>query len=374
MYGHKRPPKQRAADQRSLSEMFQPAKRVSQERRDAATSVSATSVTCISDDSQSGVAAGEDDDSVQTVSDGVDIKKSGSGSQDVVATTAEVVGDSGHHGSFLEAVATAMEGKALSDEDKVKVIAGRKPSEQTILPSRKYVDKRRKRGYSERFVQKKWFDQFDWLGYYGKREVEGVFCLPCVLFTTIHREGSCRGDNFVVRLHRDWKNIIADAAEHESTQYHRNAAAKLLAFLSTGKHPSERIDLMQSQAATERVSANRCILLSVLRCLELAARQGLSLRGHRDDLTYDSPQGNFMAFVKFAIDSGDIVMKEYLERCSRNATYMSKTTQNDLMTLMADDIIQQIVDTVDPRISDPRISDPSHIRPLAYPTFRIKRK
>ena len=63
MYGHKRPPKQRAADQRSLSEMFQPAKRVSQESRDAATSVSATSVTCISDDSQSGVAAGEDDDS-----------------------------------------------------------------------------------------------------------------------------------------------------------------------------------------------------------------------------------------------------------------------------------------------------------------------
>ena len=161
------------------------------------------------------------------------------------------------------------------------------------------------------------------------------------------RRRSCRGDNFVVRLHRDWKNLIADAAEHESTQYHRNAAAKLLAFLSTDKHPSERIDLMQSQAATERVSANRCILLSVLRCLELAAREGVALRGHRDDLTYDhSPQGNFMAFVKFAIDSGDIVLKEHLERCSRNATYMSKTTQNDLMKLMADDIIQQIVDNV----------------------------
>ena len=107
MYGHKRPPKQRAADQRSLAEMFQPAKRVSQECRDAATS---TSVNCISDDSQSGVAAGEDDDSVQTVSDGVGNMKSGGGSQDVVATTAEVVSDS-DHGSFLEAVATAMEGK-----------------------------------------------------------------------------------------------------------------------------------------------------------------------------------------------------------------------------------------------------------------------
>ena len=81
--------------------------------------------------------------------------------------------------------------------------------------------------------------------------------------------------------------------------------------------------------------------MSVLRCLELAAREGVALRGHRDDLTYDhSPQGNFMAFVKFAIDSGDIVLKEHLECCSRNATYMSKTTQNDLMKLMADDIIQ----------------------------------
>ena len=64
--------------------MFQPAKRVSQECRDAATS---TSVNCISDDSQSGVAAGEDDDSVQTVSDGVGNMKSGGGSQEVVVRT-----------------------------------------------------------------------------------------------------------------------------------------------------------------------------------------------------------------------------------------------------------------------------------------------
>jgi hypothetical protein len=114
----------------------------------------------------------------------------------------------------------------------------------------------------------------------------------------------------------------------------------LLASVSTSKHFSEKIYLTQSQAAAERVPANYCILLSVLRCLQLAARQGLALRGRRDDLVYDSPQSNFTAFVKFAIDSGDIVLNEHIERCSRNATYMSKTAKNDLMTLTADNIIQ----------------------------------
>ena len=101
--------------------MFHPAKRstVSQERINAATSFSATSVICISDDSQSGVAADEDDDTVQTVSEVVDIKKSGSCSYHAVAATASLVGDS-CYGSFLEAEATAMEGKALKVCSEIK--------------------------------------------------------------------------------------------------------------------------------------------------------------------------------------------------------------------------------------------------------------
>ena len=58
-----------------------------------------------------------------------------------------------------------------------------------------------------------------------------------------------------------------------------------------------------------------------------------ALRGHRDDLTQDSEQqGNFKDLIDFRIESGDIKLKEHLETASKNLTYLSKTTQNQLIS------------------------------------------
>ena len=55
------------------------------------------------------------------------------------------------------------------------------------------------------------------------------------------------------------------------------------------------------------------------------------------------PQGKFHSLVQFAIESGDSILKEHLEQCRRNATYMSKTAQNDLLSCMADVLVSDIV-------------------------------
>ena len=95
-----------------------------------------------------------------------------------------------------------------------------------------------------------------------------------------------------------------------------------------------------------QVEANRAILLSIIRCLELAGRQGISLRGHRDNLTEDSAEGNFHALIRFAIASGDSVLKNHLESCARNATYMSNNSQNQLLSCIAYELLSQIVANV----------------------------
>ena len=42
-------------------------------------------------------------------------------------------------------------------------------------------------------------------------------------------------------------------------------------------------------------------------------------------------QGNFQALLEFRIDSGDVKLEEHLQNAPRNATYRSKTVQNEII-------------------------------------------
>ena len=56
-----------------------------------------------------------------------------------------------------------------------------------------------------------------------------------------------------------------------------------------------------------------------------------------------------MALINARIDAGDNVLKEHLEACGRNATYVSKTSQNELSECIKVNIqnviVQQIKDS-----------------------------
>ena len=64
----------------------------------------------------------------------------------------------------VDAVRAALSGRSqsLSDTEKRFVIENKKPSEQTVLPSREYPESRRKSGTSTRSLLLKWFDRYDW--------------------------------------------------------------------------------------------------------------------------------------------------------------------------------------------------------------------
>ena len=88
---------------------------------------------------------------------------------------------------------------------------------------------------------------------------------------------------------------------------------------------------------------NRTFLTSILKCVELCGRNGLALRGHMDDATNTDKthQGNFKNLLDFRIDAGDIALKEHLETSRKNASYISKTTQNQLL-----DCVKEYVEAV----------------------------
>ena len=67
------------------------------------------------------------------------------------------------------------------------------------------------------------------------------------------------------------------------------------------------------------------------------SRQYIPLRGHRDDATnmnaHGNP-GNFKALLAFRAEAGDQILKKHLQKAPRNATYASKTTQNEIIDVV----------------------------------------
>ena len=74
-------------------------------------------------------------------------------------------------------------------------------------------------------------------------------------------------------------------------------------------------------------------------------------RGHHDDglLTTipdeesASNDGNFRALLRFRIDAGDTILENLLRSAAKNATYTSKTVQNEIITVIGEMMCKTVV-------------------------------
>jgi hypothetical protein len=56
--------------------------------------------------------------------------------------------------------------------------------------------------------------------------------------------------------------------------------------------------------------------------------------------------GNFKELLIFRLDSGDDVLKNHFQNCPKNASFISKTTQNDLIDCCASVVLGKIVNAI----------------------------
>ena len=79
----------------------------------------------------------------------------------------------------------------------------------------------------------------------------------------------------------------------------------------------------------------------------LCGRQNLAFRGHRDDSkhleTNDVNPGNFLEILKCGARCANISFEDFLHSNPRNATYRSKTTQNQLIDICGELVTREIV-------------------------------
>ena len=89
-------------------------------------------------------------------------------------------------------------------------------------------------------------------------------------------------------------------------------------FLSCFKNLTTRIDQSITQTSAAVVSRNRQYIASILRAIEYCGRQGIALRGHRDDESLfdeaSSNRGNFKELIML-MSEFDKTLKDRIESC-----------------------------------------------------------
>ena len=76
-------------------------------------------------------------------------------------------------------------------------------------------------------------------------------------------------------------------------------------------------------------------------------KQGLPLRGHRDDSQHNKQlymnSGNFQQLLKLISEIGKNDLKSVIENVPKNATYRSKTIQNQIINIVGDKVKSEII-------------------------------
>ena len=108
----------------------------------------------------------------------------------------------------------------------------------------------------------------------------------------------------------------------------------------------------------KRIEENRRKLIPIVDTIITCGRLGLSFRGHRDDSQYhpeigshsQGSVGNFVELLNMRVRAGDVALKEHLRKCAKNASYISKTTQNELIKcsgqVISETIIKEVKESV----------------------------
>ena len=136
-------------------------------------------------------------------------------------------------------------------------------------------------GVARRF-QHKWLKKFNGLVY--SESANGGFCKYCFVFGRCGSTTSELGA-LVNRPLINFKKCEKLVEHFNSKKFHKEAVKVAMMYIHGQKKEVLPIDQQLSSLRKKRVVENRLKLCSIVETLILCGRQGIALRGHRDDQT-----------------------------------------------------------------------------------------
>ena len=101
------------------------------------------------------------------------------------------------------------------------------------------------------------------------------------------------------------------------------------------------------ETSQKQVMKNKAVITSIAQTVYFLAKQGLPLRGHRDDSNHLKESmncGNFQELLEFRCEAGDTNHSAHFASCHRNATYRSKIKLKfELIQIISDQIPDGII-------------------------------
>ena len=182
-----------------------------------------------------------------------------------------------------------------------------------------------------------WLQQFPWLAY--SESVNGAFCKICIFFGNL---SSCKNAGKLNKLLKSpytyWTGAKYKFTTHQNSQIHQNALLSYATFEKIMQQKAVPIDVCMNRASQKIIEDNRKKLIPIIETVILCGRQNFALRGHRDDATnWDKGNpGNFQSLLNYRVKGGDTILKDHFQRAPKNATYRSKSVQNELIQCCAD--------------------------------------
>ena len=239
--------------------------------------------------------------------------------------------------------------RMLTDQEKYYLLDKHfRPSSSYKFPSIMYSGRNRS-------FQHNWLSQYNGLVYSEKEQ--GGYCKYCILFgQAAHSMASFTGTLITLPL-TNLQKASEKLREHfgksktSAKKYHLAAVEKALTFKNIMENRQLSIDQQLSTIRAQSIANNRMKLEAIVKTIIFCGRQGIALRGHRDDWAHvtempHANHGNFIALLNFRIDSGDKVLAEHFQTAKHNALYTSKTIQNEIIEVCGHVIRTTILDDI----------------------------
>jgi hypothetical protein len=207
----------------------------------------------------------------------------------------------------------------------------------------------------KRYLRHEHLDRCKFLAF-SERKM-GLYCKACVLFGPLNagRNPTKLQALVTTPLVRYDRLFGADGyiTSHEMTQYHKTSVLRASNFATSMANQND-ILVQVDTTRSKQIKDNRERLKPIIETVLLCGRQNIPMRGHRDDGAMDCADGksvvendgNFRALLRFRVSAGDINLRNHLEQAAKNATYVSKTTQNELITAAGNVVRDQILERV----------------------------
>ncbi|CAH2315823.1 Hypothetical predicted protein [Pelobates cultripes] len=193
-----------------------------------------------------------------------------------------------------------------------------------------------------RSFRPQWFQSFEWLEYSISEDAS--YCFPCRFFlTSKFFYGYVKKVPFINIGYKNWKNAIVTGKgilQHERSASHKDADVRWEDFK---KSVSQDTSIMKDLTKAHTREVNEIYITHIAQVLLLTAKTKIAQREHRcnsDDVSH----GNVREILYLIAEKDSIVRKKI--RGPRNARYLHPSIQNELLSIMAalvrEDIAQSI--------------------------------